>query len=187
MNALTTKDERLQPAPAIEIAAAMDKLFLTFDTKGPDDIEQQRKLLVIYVEALSKYPIWAVNEAVMKFIRAEVKPASKKFAPKPPEISEVCQGIMEEYALARSKERALEEKQREAKREAEAPSALTQAERERMLFKMQLLRIAAGSAPMIERLQRVGTLGHAQQIPVLIGLAEAWGVAVPENIREMAA
>lgn len=96
MNALSISDERLRPAPAIDIAHELtDRLFLAFQMKGPDDEDQRKKLLVLYVEALSKYPMWAIHEACSQFINGEVKSATRGFAPKPDQLCTVVREIIE--------------------------------------------------------------------------------------------
>lgn len=108
---VATIDDRLRPAAALDIARELtDRLFLAFQMKGPDDEDQRKKLLVLYVEALSKYPMWAIHEACSRFINGEVKAAEKKWAPKPAEICEVVREIIEpvkrELRIAASAARA---------------------------------------------------------------------------------
>lgn len=90
------RDERLTPAPMLEIATLLtNKLFLAFNMQGPDDDGQRKALLVIYVEALSKYPLWAIEEAVQRFIRGEIKSNKKGYAPKPDQLCEVVRDVLE--------------------------------------------------------------------------------------------
>lgn len=110
MNELSISDDRLRPAASVDIALELtDRLFLAFQMKGPDDEDQRKKLLVLYVEALSRYPMWAIHEACSRFISGEVKSVTKGYAPKPDQLCTVVREIVEpikrDLRIAASKER----------------------------------------------------------------------------------
>lgn len=171
MNDLSTRDERLRPAASIDIADVLTrKLFLAFQMKGPEDEQQRKELLVIYVEALSKYPLWAIRDAVDQFIRGEVKAATKKWAPTPAELCEVVRGILDPVR------REIQKREDLARRDADLHSVsdISDAERARVKLKMAVQKVVG--------LERTAELIRTRRLIPWIEEARKHGIEIPAGL-----
>lgn len=175
MNELARIDDRLIPASNAEIAEQLEILWeaLPLPTGAKPEMR-----LTVYIMALQGWPLWAVKEAFKKFIRGEVKGASQKFCPRPPELGGAIYEIMLPYHEEAERKRAAaiaEAKLREqlANRHSEFPPE----HRVRMGFKMKVL--SRGLA--LRQVERVAE-ANKRGIEDMIALGQEWGVPVPESL-----
>ena len=171
------KDERLRAASHGEILDALQDLWAAFDTKATED---PKRTTVAYVLALEGQPLWAIREAVKRFVQGVVTAASTKFAPRPPELATVVRNIVQPVRdeVARNESIA-----RARLRDYGQPAAeMTQEQRTRMKFKLALLSAAQGSEPNLAALHAATQMTGGAGLIEMIRLAGMWGVPVPENI-----
>lgn len=70
----------------------LNRIFRALPLRGGDE---PAKMLEVYFDALDGYPVWALEQAVTRFIRGGVEKQSTQFCPRPPELARVVQSELQ--------------------------------------------------------------------------------------------
>lgn len=101
-------DRVLSPAGDGDVERALLPLLVAFPAQRMSD-EMAAARVAVYAEAVRGLPAWAVREAVMAYVRGEVKRKAHDFAPTPPEVAIEARERLKPYQELRHQLRKVEE------------------------------------------------------------------------------
>lgn len=180
MNSLVQTDTK--PLRAFSMDEAHKPLLVLFAAYDPPYADRNAEKATALMDArinayllgLDGLPGWAVAEAVTGFIQGRIERPAGKLGKLP---------VVEE--LAREARRIRDEEgRRQTSRRAALPEpefSPSEGETHRMRLKMALWRHACGATAMMDDLLAATNAG----LLALVRLADAWGVPVADEIRQM--
>ncbi len=181
MNALVPIEDQLKPAAGAEIAEQLHLLFSAMPMQAGSD---PKTALTGYLIALQNRPLWAIEEAVKRFLRGEVAGASKKFCPRPPELAEIVADVLSPIVMAREADAKQEAEQRRKQEQvAQRTVEFSDEHRAKMKFMFAVLAkgLALQEADRVARASAFG-IGTKRGIEEMMALGQEWSIPIPETM-----